>query len=141
MRKISGMNTAQVVRTELSIAPRTSLVPSMTALRRASPRCQRAVMLSVSTMVLSTIMPTPTRGPDREMMLMVRPHRWKTSMDRTRAEGIVRETSAGLRKSCMKRKITRQARITPRMIFHMRLWMEYSSSSVWSRVTVNASCG
>ena len=67
------MNTAQVVSTELSIAPRTSAVPSTTASRRASPRCQRAVMLSVSTMVLSTIIPTPSSRPDREMMLMDKP--------------------------------------------------------------------
>ena len=69
------MNTAQVVSTELSMAPRTSRVPSTTALRRASPFCQRAVILSVRTMVLSTIIPTPNNSPESDMMLIDRPMR------------------------------------------------------------------
>ena len=73
LTKISGMNTAHVVSTELSIGLLTSAVPLSTAVRKSSPRCHLAVMLSVSTMVLSTIMPTPKMSPEREMMLIVIP--------------------------------------------------------------------
>ena len=70
LRKISGTNTAQVVSTDDSIGTMTSLVPCVTAPASCSPRIQRAVMLSMTMIELSTIIPMPSTSPDREMMLI-----------------------------------------------------------------------
>ena len=139
--KIRGMNTAHVVSTELSIGAMTSPVPDSTAVRRSSPLFQRAVMLSMSTMELSTIIPTPRMSPDRDMMLIVRPASPKTSIEKTRAAGMVRATKAGDRKSFMNRKMIRHVRRTATTMFWKRLLMEYSRSSVWSLVSVKSTCG
>ena len=128
LTKTRGMNTAQVVSTELSIGPATSFVPSTTASRRASPRSQREVMLSTRIIVLSAIIPTPSRRPDRDTILMDMPSTWKNTIETIRAEGMVRDTRAGERKSRMKRKITRQASTIPTTIFCTRLFIEYSRS-------------
>ena len=75
LRKMSGTNTEQVVRTELSIGATTSRVASTTASFRELPRCQYWVMLSITIMELSTIIPSPRMSPEREMMFMLIPSR------------------------------------------------------------------
>ena len=121
---MSGMNTAQVVSTELSMAPDTSPVPFITASRSGSPLCQRAVMLSVSTIVLSTIMPTPSSRPEREMMLTVIPSRKNTKNDITSDTGIDSDTSSGERRSFMNRNIIAQSSSIAMMILRIRLFIE-----------------
>ena len=137
----SGRKTTQVVKTELSIGPSTSVVPFMTDSRRLPLRIHRPVMLSTSTTVLSVIIPTPSRSPESEMMLIDIPIRLKQSIAKTSDTGIDRVTRSGDLKSLMKKTITmHESRIATRMFFR-RLLIEYSRRRVWSLVTVNSSCG
>ena len=67
------MKTAQVVSTDESMGATTSFVPRVTASASRSPRSQRAVMLSMTMIELSTIMPMPSTSPESEMMLIEMP--------------------------------------------------------------------
>ena len=95
----------------------------------------------MTTIELSTIIPIPSTNPDSETILIVIPSRWKNSNDTINASGMVIVTSTGVRKSCMNRKMIRQASRAPTMMSLRRLPIEYSSNCVWSRVTVNCTCG
>ena len=122
--KIKGMNTAQVVSTELSMGVNTSFVPRMVAVRSGSPLSQCCVILSMTMMELSTIIPTPSTMPDREMMLMEMPAMYMNSIETISAMGIVMVISRGDRKSCIKKKMMKQARKIPANRFWVRLSIE-----------------
>ena len=140
-RKTRGMNTAHVVRTELSIGAITSPVPFNTACLRSPSLCHRPVMLSTRTMVLSVIIPTPRRSPESEIMFSERPTAWKQSIENTRATGMVSATRAGERKSLINRNMTTQASRSAMTMFCRRLLIEYSRSSVWSLVILKSKLG
>ena len=75
-------------------------------------------MLSTTMIELSTIMPMPSTSPDSEMMLIVSPARWKTSIVTMSVTGMVRMTSAGDLRSRMKKRMMTHASSAPaRMLF------------------------
>ena len=113
LRKISGTNTEQVVSTELSMGVNTSLVPFTMASSNVLPCRHRCMILSMTMMELSTIMPTPRIRPDSEMILSEMPNRWKLSSVRISESGMVMMISNGSRQSFMKRNSTRQASRAP----------------------------
>ena len=70
LRKMRGMKTEQVVSTEESMGMKTSLTAMTTEVSWQRPLC---LMLSMTMMALSTIMPTPSMRPERDMMFMEMP--------------------------------------------------------------------
>ena len=118
------MNTEQVVRTELNIAEKTSLTPLTTASFRENPLSRSCVILSITIIELSTIIPIPRISPERDIILIEIPTRKKKSKATIKESGIVMVTSHGVRKSLMKRKSTIQASIAPMMRLFLRFPIE-----------------
>ena len=124
LKKIRGRKTEQVVRTELNIGAKTSPTPLTTASLRGTLRSRICVILSITIIELSTIIPIPRINPERDIIFIEIPATKKKSSETIRERGIVVVTSIGERKSCRKKKITKQARIAPRIILFLKLDIE-----------------
>ena len=97
LKNTSGTKTEQVVSTELNIGVKTSPVAATTESLRVLPLCHIWVMLSITIMELSTIIPNPNINPDNEIMFMLIPSRYNSSNETSRDRGIVTITSSGER--------------------------------------------
>ncbi len=72
-----GRNTHTVVRVEAIIAPPTCRAPSIAAFLADSPSSLRIrYIFSITTMELSTSIPTPSARPDKEIMFNVTPEKY-----------------------------------------------------------------
>ena len=72
-----GRNTQTVVSVEAMIAPPTCLAPSMAAsLAEAPSSFLMRYIFSITTIELSTSIPTPSASPDKEMMFRVTPEKY-----------------------------------------------------------------
>jgi len=93
----SGMNTTTLVKVEPSSAGHTSTVPSIAARTALLPRCKWVNTFSMTTMALSTIIPTENASPARLMMLRLRPSSAMTLNTLISVTGIVTTTTATVR--------------------------------------------
>ncbi len=140
LRNISGINTEQVVSTDESIGVNTSDAPSATASSSGFPSSARRVILSITIIELSTIIPTPRIRPASDMTLIEIPASLKQSIVSS-SSGMLTTMSSGILTSRINAKSTRHASAIPRARFHERLLIEYESRLVWSRVSTNFTPG
>ena len=71
-----GANTHTVVSVEDVIAAPTSLAPATAAFFGGTPARRRRKIFSMTTIELSTSMPTATASPERDIMLIVIPEKY-----------------------------------------------------------------
>ena len=69
----TGRNTRIVVSVDASTALQTDLTPSTAALNRSRPSLRFASIASMTTMLLSSVMPIANATPASEITLIVRP--------------------------------------------------------------------
>src|SRR5690606_8982972 len=113
LKNIKGINTAQVVKTELSKGLNTSPVAFTQASDSGNPCSLYWVMLSITIMALSIISPTPRINPDRDMMLMEICSTWKKSKQTTMDTGTLMPINTGDFKSLKNKNITKKAKEIP----------------------------
>ena len=83
-----GRNTHTVVSVEANMAPATSFAPLMAASLASIPRFLSRYMFSITTIELSTSIPTPSARPESEMMFRVTPEKYMQTTAATRLTGI-----------------------------------------------------
>ncbi len=101
------------------------------------PLIARRVILSITIIELSTIIPTPRIRPASDMTLIEIPASLKQSIVSSSDSGMLTTMSSGILTSRINAKSTRHASAIPRARFHERLLIEYESRLVWSRVSTN----
>ncbi len=94
-----GKNTQTVVKVEAMIAPATSFAPSMEASRILFPSLRIRYIFSITTIELSTSIPTPRAKPEREMMFSVIPLKYMHTTAVTRLIGMEKAITRVGRKS------------------------------------------
>ena len=88
--KTIGANTHTVVRVDDVIAAATSLAPAMAAFLADIPSLLILKMFSITTMELSTSIPTATARPDREIMFRVTPEKYISTIAKVMLIGMLR---------------------------------------------------
>ena len=88
LTKTMGKKTHTVVRVEEVIAGAISLAPSMDASFADIPSFLRRTMFSITTMELSTNIPTPRAKPPKDMMFMVTPVKYIMAIANIRLIGM-----------------------------------------------------
>ena len=124
LKKTKGINTEHVVKTDEINGRITSVVPRVTALVNLSPLSMYCVMLSITIMELSIIIPTPNIKPDSEIIFIDMLANMKKSRLITSETGILKAISKGLRGFFKKKNIIIIAKIQPIMRLCFRLVME-----------------
>ena len=108
-----GAKTHTVVRVDEMMAGPTSLAPATAALLGSIPLLLSLKMFSITTMELSTSIPTATASPEREIRLMVTPEKYIRTMAKVKLMGMLRRVMKVGLISLRKSKSTRIAKIAP----------------------------
>ena len=99
------------------MAPATCFAPSTAAFLAGTPRLRMRYIFSITTMELSTSIPTPRASPEREIILSVTPEKYMSTRAATTLMGMEQAmTKVGLI-SRRNKNSTRIARIPPYSIF------------------------
>ena len=88
--KTIGANTQTVVRVDEVIAAATSLAPAIAAFLGGTPSLLILKMFSITTMELSTSMPTATARPDSDIILSVTPEKYISTRAKVILIGMLR---------------------------------------------------
>ena len=108
-----GANTQTVVRVDEMIAAPTSFAPATAARLGSIPARLSLKMFSITTMELSTSIPTATARPESDIRLMVTPEKYMSTMAKVKLMGMLRRVmNVGL-KSLKKRRSTIMAKRAP----------------------------
>ena len=111
--KTMGRNTHTVVSVEARIAPATSPAPAIAASFAEYPSLRILKIFSITTMELSTSIPTPRARPDREMTFRVTPLKYIHTIAVIRLTGMEQATTAVGRQSLRNRIRISTARTAP----------------------------
>ena len=125
--KSTGANTRIVVSVDASTAGQTLRTPSTADRNRSSPRRRASSMLSMTTMLLSSVIPIANAMPASEMTLIVRPVASKPRKAAMVQIGMPMMPTSVARPERRNRYITRVASNAPRPRLNQTLRIEAST--------------
>ena len=114
LMKMRGRKTASVVSVLATMAAATSLLPCFAASKGATPDSLRRCTFSMTTIALSTSIPTPSASPPSVMMFSVQPAKYIRAKVETMETGIAIPMMPVLLMSRRKKRSTSIASIPPK---------------------------